>query len=361
MVDRRRQLTGFAVLALVLLRLAIGWHFFTAGTEKVAFDRTTGGYRVAFSAEGFLNQAKGPFAERFQAFVPDVHHWRQLLAVPKQNKPESVDEVAKAAQWADDYKRQRETAAKEKQPIPIEFPPSASYTPWAKQIVEDWNAVLTKVTAIDDLSQEQKQQAIETFQNRKQQLADFLADEEDAIAEYQHQLWRLGEWKATREAKDLPFQEQRIATKGSQTAVQPNAWVSEVREIEQSYLADLKSVLSTKQLADSATTNDLNRAITDESQVRLARVNTAVTILTLGVGICLLLGFFTRIASLAGALFVAAVIATQPPWVPGAESTVNQMVELAGLLVLAGTGAGRWFGLDYLTYALFARHEKPTQ
>jgi hypothetical protein len=31
-------------------------------------------------------------------------------------------------------------------------------------------------------------------------------------------------------------------------------------------------------------------------------------------------------------------------------------IEFAGLLVLAGTGAGRWLGLDYFTWALFHRN-----
>src|SRR5262245_3183303 len=178
MFDSRRQLSGFAVLALVLLRLAIGWHFFTAGTEKVAYDRTTESYRVAFSAEGFLSQAKGPLADRFLAFVPDVHSWRQLLAVPKQNKPDTAEELAKAAQWSDDYRRQRDVATKEKQPIPIEFPPTAPYAAWARKVADDWNVILSKLTAIEDLSQEQKQQAIEIYLTRKQQLADYLAEEE---------------------------------------------------------------------------------------------------------------------------------------------------------------------------------------
>jgi hypothetical protein len=33
-----------------------------------------------------------------------------------------------------------------------------------------------------------------------------------------------------------------------------------------------------------------------------------------------------------------------------------QCIEFAGLLVLAGTGAGRWMGLDYFTWALFRRN-----
>jgi hypothetical protein len=49
------------------------------------------------------------------------------------------------------------------------------------------------------------------------------------------------------------------------------------------------------------------------------------------------------------------VILSQPPWVYDALPTMPNIIEFAGLLVLAGTGAGRWLGLDFLTYALFNR------
>jgi hypothetical protein len=52
------------------------------------------------------------------------------------------------------------------------------------------------------------------------------------------------------------------------------------------------------------------------------------------------------------------VIASQPPWVTGAAPTYYQIVEFAGLLVLAGTGAGRWAGLDYFGYLLFGRRHR---
>lgn len=39
-----------------------------------------------------------------------------------------------------------------------------------------------------------------------------------------------------------------------------------------------------------------------------------------------------------------------------AAATMEQVTEFAALLVLAGTGAGRWAGLDYFTYALFNRN-----
>jgi uncharacterized membrane protein YphA (DoxX/SURF4 family) len=82
-----------------------------------------------------------------------------------------------------------------------------------------------------------------------------------------------------------------------------------------------------------------------------------VTAVIIGVGVCLLLGFFTRLAAIVGALFLLGVICSQPFWIAESIATINQCIEFAGLLVLAGTGAGRWIGLDYLTYALFHRRE----
>src|SRR5262249_13885540 len=156
---------------------------------------STGRYRVSFSAEGFLNQAKGPFAERFQSLAPDHHGWRKLLAMPHQNTQPTPEQTAERAQWAAMYQHDRDAAAKDKQPVPIEFPPSAPYHDWANQIAADWNDVLSKVNSIDELDQAQMDQNIESFLARKQQLADYLADQAEDIVTYQHELWRLSQWQ----------------------------------------------------------------------------------------------------------------------------------------------------------------------
>jgi uncharacterized membrane protein YphA (DoxX/SURF4 family) len=80
-----------------------------------------------------------------------------------------------------------------------------------------------------------------------------------------------------------------------------------------------------------------------------------VTYVVIGVGVCLLLGFFTRLASLVGIGFLCSVIASQPPWVAGSNTDVflYQLVECAALAVLIVTAAGRWFGLDFFSYAIW--------
>ncbi len=52
----------FAVVFLVLLRLAIGWHFLTEGREKV--EALLKG--KPFTAEPFLRASTGPFAPIFE-------------------------------------------------------------------------------------------------------------------------------------------------------------------------------------------------------------------------------------------------------------------------------------------------------
>jgi uncharacterized membrane protein YphA (DoxX/SURF4 family) len=356
-MDSRRHLSTFAVISLVLLRLVIGWHFWIEGTKKVEYDHHDNKLRLApsFSAEGFLSDAKGPWARLYRMQAPDNHGMRELLAVSSQNVPPTAEELAEQTKWQAEYRRRRDEAAKAGGEVPIEFPPSSPYYEWASRIADDWRAIRDDVKAISALSNEQKARADEALNTRLQQLADYLAAESQAITEYQHELSRLEDWRAAPEAGGLPFYDERIAAKAAETAGPPNAWVNQVREIEAGLLTDLRDILTTEQREQALTTPAVEAALTDTRHDTLRIVNIAVTALTIGVGVCLLLGFFTRLASIVGALFLLSVIAAQPPWLADSAPTMAPCIEFAALLVLAGTGAGRWAGLDYFTYALFHR------
>jgi uncharacterized membrane protein YphA (DoxX/SURF4 family) len=303
-VDSRRTLGGFAILALVLLRLAIGWHFFTAGLEKIDRD-SDGGLRVTFTAAPFLGIAQGPFADTFKSMTPSGHDWQKLLAVPRQKKTLTAEEQKAAA----------------------ENPP---YKAWQERIDADWQAIADKVVEVPNLSQEQIAQARASFAAKQVELDEYLQGEAAAIADYQHELWRLDQWRA-----------------------KPG-----VASLEADMASQFHGMLDPGQQLHLTTASAMTAATTGPEEAQLQRVNLGATVLTLAVGICLLLGLFTRTASIVGALFLVSVIATQPPWLPTAEPTINQTVELAGLLVLAGTGAGRWLGLDFFSWALFHRNDE---
>ena len=118
---------------------------------------------------------------------------------------------------------------------------------------------------------------------------------------------------------------------------------------------DLNAILTAEQLNQPATSAGIDHALADPNQHKLDFINKVVTFVTIGVGACLILGLFTRLAAIVGALFLFGVIASQPFWISAAAPTINQCVEFTALLVLAGTGAGRWAGMDGCLGALFRR------
>jgi uncharacterized membrane protein YphA (DoxX/SURF4 family) len=95
---------------------------------------------------------------------------------------------------------------------------------------------------------------------------------------------------------------------------------------------------------------------------RIEQINFAVTYGLTAIGLCLLLGLFTRLAALGGALFMLFVVMTQPAWptifppdppILGHALLINKdFIEMVALLVIATSAAGRWGGLDYLVHHL---------
>jgi thiosulfate dehydrogenase (quinone) large subunit len=84
------------------------------------------------------------------------------------------------------------------------------------------------------------------------------------------------------------------------------------------------------------------------------------------VGALLILGLFTRFASLAGIAFVLMFYLAAPPWIgyfyaiptEGSYLIVNKnLVEVAALAVIFFTGSGRFAGLDRIVHGLFFRRK----
>lgn len=359
------KLTGWKIIAaLVLLRLCVGWHFFSEGTKKLTYDRGQNQWRLSFSAAGFFNQAVGPLAGLYKSQVPGRHDWQNLLAVPKQSVPLSTTEQYQRSDEIAKYQQSRKQAKAEKKPIPIEFPAYAPYHDWASRVIDDWRAKLKAFTDLPGLTKEQQAQAAERFTIRHQELADYLADELEAIEEYQHDLWRLTRAQAHRGASEIAYQEQRIVQKQAETTSSPRPWIAAISDFEAQFRQDLLRIVSAPASNREANNEEETVAasnpsmlvaarsvLTDAKEKRMDWLSLAVACTVTGVGVCLLLGFFTRLASVVGALFLFSVITTQPPWVATAAPTINQAVELMALLVLAATAAGRWAGIDFFTHA----------
>jgi len=348
------------VATVVILRLCIGWHFYHEGTKKLAYNPVTGKLSLEFTAEPMLRQAVGPLAPRIREELPNFHQWETKLAKPWQIRTLTEDEEEKLEKWERGYAERQNDAKKKGATAPFEFSPRLSYSEWANQVVKDWKATVDGVRAIDGMSDEQKAAAEAALEFRRQQLADYLAGEAAAIAEWQHELFRLEQWEMGAEAQGVPFEMARIEEKRAETAAASAPWIGQVRNIERGLHHDLRGILTDEQKDDAGISEQYDALLADSKGVQLYRLNVAVTCLIIGVGMCLMLGLFTRLASLAGIVFLISVIAIRPPWIAGAvagpiDPFYYQLVEIAGLLVLFASRAGRWAGLDFIIGALFGR------
>jgi uncharacterized membrane protein YphA (DoxX/SURF4 family) len=345
------------VVAIVLLRLAVGWHFYREGTKKLAYNPDTGDVRVAFSSEGFLRGAVGPASEVIREQLPEFYNWERLLAVPRDATSTTVEEIEERARWEKEYAARVKAAAAKGEQAPIEFPPYSPYFDWADRIDKEWHAALTRFGEAESISDEQEAEGAKLLEARRKQLADYLAGEAGAIAEWEHELYRLEQAEASASAKDIPFETARIEEKRAETKAAGNAWIAQVRDIERAYFNDLRGLLTPEQAANPTVVESVDAALSDSTQRTIHRVDVAVTCLVVGVGVCLMLGLFTRLAAAAGIVFLVMVMASQPPWVEGAKLDVfyYQLVEVAALVVLFASAAGRWAGLDYIIRTLMGK------
>ena len=180
------------VAALVLMRVCLGWHFFSEGAKKVTYDRGRQTWTINVPTAAVLGQAKGPLAEFYHSQIPGGHGWQSMLAVPVELTPESNQQLT---DWITKYVKRRKGEIKSGKHKEVEIPEFSPYADWAKQIRADWKAILTQLTNAAELSEEQGKRAAEAFEKRERDLADYLAEECLEIQAYQHELWRLKKGK----------------------------------------------------------------------------------------------------------------------------------------------------------------------
>jgi uncharacterized membrane protein YphA (DoxX/SURF4 family) len=357
-VPHARRVAWGAVVALVALRMITGFHFFSEGTKKLETNPRTGETRIAFAGtEPFLRGAVGPWADFYKRDLPTFHDWERLLNVPTEATTPSKEQAAENAKWDAEYKKRVDAATAKKEAAPVEFAPYLRAGKWGEQTAKDWTAKVARFKSLPGVTEEQRKAADAALNIRLTQLGVMIAGLDAGIADWQHELWRLSVWKDAPDASGLPFAEARIAEKQAETKAATAGWVAEVKSLEADLDADLRATINAEQASDPAMLDQFAAAVADPKEHNVRTMNTAVTCAIIGIGACLLLGLFTRLAALGGIAFLVMVMASQPPWVAGAKSEFfyYQLVEVAALVVLLAVGAGRWAGLDFILRALFRR------
>jgi uncharacterized membrane protein YphA (DoxX/SURF4 family) len=255
-----------------------------------------------FSSAGFLSNAKGPLADRYYDLVPDFWGRERLN-----------EERALAAidQWRREFGRR--------------FELNADQTRLADRIVE----------------------------MRKAQVREFFQQNKEAIETYFHDLKRHEETKQSA-ASQLDFQKQRNWKQHQDLQRKAQDWLAQLERLTQQYHEDLAGLLH-QEPGKVAALLDPDAFTMDDF----------ITLSNIAIGACLIVGLFTRLASLGGAMFLLTIVLAQPEWpgiyppAPAAAGrsllVTKEFVEMVALLALAALPTGRWAGLDFFLHYLIVQ------
>lgn len=161
--------------------------------------------------------------------------------------------------------------------------------------------------------------------------------------------------KLTTADQDFEFDHLQSLWKKIQT--QKAALVGPVKELESDLKTDARKLLTYAQIS---------RGPVPVERTKIVEVNQLTIWALLILGGCLLTGFATRLAAIAGAGMLISFYLVWPPWpnvpeAPGPEHSLyinKNSIEAVALLAIAMLPTGRWFGVDGLLGALLWRKNK---
>ncbi|MFG0262743.1 MAG: DoxX family protein [Novipirellula sp. JB048] len=285
-----RVLGGVGITMLVLLRLSIGWHFYTEGVDKVRSPN--------WSAAPFFANAQGPFAEHYRGLVWD-HDGKIRL---------DGDRV--------DY---------------------------------EWKLLWRQVSHHYQFDDQQNRQAQQVYLSALKQYEHAMETHAVDLEEYE-----LGKTRIADLATD-PVRD-GVSSLGGQRETIRREWMSkaagaleDIDKIWENVGTSLIAIATPEQIASQrAFVPSLPRSARIDTSV----IDSIVPYFDVALGLCILFGLFTPVAALAAAGFLFSVFLSQYPPTSGPNSTYYQWIEAMACLVLAGTGAGRFAGLDYFLHLI---------
>jgi uncharacterized membrane protein YphA (DoxX/SURF4 family) len=298
-----RYYPGFlGAFFIVLLRIAIGWHFLYEGLEKV--ESTVSG-SAPFSAEIYVRNATGPFAPYFRDMIPDVDG----LAL--------LDREKLTKSWSQEV----------------------------EQLIDHYR-----------FSDEQKAQARELL-DENLQWVDYWFQEPEARQKREKYEHDLKEAEAVeRNPQSLSYQKERAWDARRSLDADRRQVTAPLLDREKSLLESVVKIAPPDQVKFSGP---------DAARWTSLDVANYLTMFGLiAIGLCLMAGFLTPLAAVSAAAFLAMIYFSMPPWPglppnPRAEGhywiVSKNLVELIACLVLATTPSGHWIGLDALFFGAWRR------
>lgn len=333
-------------------------HFFSEGLAKIRSGN--------FDSTGFLESACGPAAGTFQSLLSDPDGSRLLCVSTTSQSPDGSNPVSRVdpeitlAVWGDFTDRcaghyqfgdpvleqglvtRREELARSIQAARNNADSSLDPGRLESQRVE----LEQEIVALRG----QSRLARELLESHVEELEDWLAaNRVELIGHYStsgrdHQFLRDGS-TGSHIAQDVESIRKQVEETRLKRRKKVREWSGEVKAIWDSLEMSMNGLAVNVQRSKAPVV--LHRPH-DQPGSAIYWVNAIIPWFDLAVGSLLVLGLFPRLAALAGGLFLASVIATQPPWIPGATPTWYQTVEMLALFVFASGMASVVPGLGWL-------------
>lgn len=309
-------------IALVLLRLVIGWHFLFEGLHKIHSLYTP----KPFSSEVYFREASGPLGSvmKTQGFIADPD---KELDAKLQDGNIKADWNAQLSNFANYY-----ALSEDQKKIANEALESnlTKYYEWFKNGKKD----------IEIPSPDGKPGGTIKTTFSTPQLISYYQDKIKLLekAKAEDKSWYMG--------KDVD--KARISSLKSDVTKYRKEIQDEIDSFNKGFLGDLQKTLKPEQKLKAEWT-----PLKTPGKIQLINLATIFGITAIGAG--LFLGCFTRLACLGGIVFLAMTYLTVPPfpWLPvpplneGNYVFINKnIVEMFGMIVLMTTNSGKWFGLD---------------
>ncbi len=305
MFGQRRWYPGFfGALFLILLRVAIGWHFLYEGIYKWESYKTS----KPFSSEGYLRYSVGPFAPLFRGLIPDVDSLRKT-------QPETIR--------------------------------------------EDWEKLQQNVADHYGFDDQQIAQATQILDEQMEQVVGWFRTPENIalVAEYLDNLEVIREVESDSDSRS--YQREYVDklridadTKRRTIVAEFDGWTD---DLESRWIDEVAN--STQQTEQGAFS---------EPWTRLALLDNFMVFSLIIFGFGLLVGLLTPLSALGCAGLLTTFYLSQPPFPGLAQSPMSEghylfvnknLVELLACLVLAATPSGLWVGFDALLFGGMRRRD----
>ena len=322
-IGSQGQFTIVAVVALVVLRLAVGFHFFSEGANKLVDGE--------FSAVGFLQGAKGPFAGWFQSYLKDPDGLERLNYNPHTERWDKIE---------------------------------------VKQTTYVWSVHRERVAAHYQYGPRQTQMAQHVSQIYDSRLQQFFIENNEDINEYFRDLERVKAYRNDPQREDVDSRRGQTDKIERDYRGKRGGWLKQINTMWLEYDRALNAVATDEQKKNAGLAPSLKLpgsagsyyafvdpnapdprnqiAVRDNSKfMDVDCINSLIPRMDLWIGVLLILGLFTRLTSIVAALFLGSIMLTQWPWSPDTLPIHYQAIEAFALVILAVVGAGRFCGLDF--------------